>query len=878
MSESFSEHHVTRAPARRRRARSVSVWRRLTEPAAAIQETYRRSQARLLATLLIVCIALAVIMEAVTIALTPASEGYTGYQQTIFAEVFLLMAYALSRTERFERGAVVSVAVATAAVFAGAIAEASNISVSFLDYLIVPLLLGSLFLSARVLFWLSILDVAGLLLVPLANPSVRVDLVLMGPMMFVVSTAGLFLIAVRQRDALERERQAELAEKEERYRRLVEQLPAITYMAEVDPARPGTWTLRYVSPQFEALLGYAVEDIWANPELQFQIIHPDDRDGVFDESMRQIMNHGSSSQEYRLVARDGRVLSVRDQTVIRQDATNERFLIQGLLFDITERKRAEDEVQRLNQDLERRVAERTSQLAAANADLAREIAERTQAQEHLMLLERAIEASANGIIISDPALPDNPLIFANAAFERMTGYSRDEVLGRNSRFLQGGDTQQRGVQELRAALREQRECRVVVRNFRKDGSPFWNELHLSPVRDAAGNVTHFVGVQNDITELKMVEEAVRASEERFRQLAENIREVFFVAAADSREILYVSPAYEEIWGRSVDSLYRDPLSMFADVHPDDRERVLRNLRQPLNGPGFDEYRIVRPDGTIGWVWVRVFPVRDADGDVYRVVGIAEDVTDRKQAEEELHRALSKERELNELKSRFVSMMSHEFRTPLSAIQSSTELLQHYHHKLAEERQSEHFRRIRSAVKNMTEMLEAILILGKAEAGKLEFSPETLDLEKFCRDLAEEMQLSAGGRHTIEMIARDALAEVPMDPKLLRQILTNLLSNAMKYSPQGGAVRLDVSRENGHVVFSVRDHGIGIPLEARPRLFETFHRAKNVGHIPGTGLGLAIVKRSVDLCGGTITFDSAVGSGTTFTVRLPLAHSIQEVQA
>jgi PAS domain S-box-containing protein len=418
-------------------------------------------------------------------------------------------------------------------------------------------------------------------------------------------------------------------------------------------------------------------------------------------------------------------------------------------------------------------------------------------------------------------------------------------------------------------VREGRECRVVLRNYRRDGSLFWNELHLSPVRDDAGRVTHFVGIQTDITELKLIEEAVRASEARFRQLAENIHEVFFIVAAGSREMLYVSPAYEDIWGRTCDSLYRDPQSFFDTIHPDDRERVARAMNLQTEEPGFSECRIVRPDGTLGWVWVRTFPVRSAGGAVYRIVGVAEDVTERKQAEEELHKALEQERELNELKSRFVSMMSHEFRTPLSAILSSSEMLEHYHHKLTEVRQAEHFNRIRLSVKNMTQMLEDILILGKAEAGKMEFHPEPLDLAAFCRDLAEEMQLSAGNQHTIEFVADGDGAEARLDPRLLRQILANLLSNAMKYSPNGDAVHFEMRREDGHIVFSVRDQGIGIPPEEHARMFETFHRAKNVGNIPGTGLGLAIVKRSVDLCGGTIAFDSSVGSGTTFTIALPL---------
>ena len=169
---------------------------------------------------------------------------------------------------------------------------------------------------------------------------------------------------------------------------------------------------------------------------------------------------------------------------------------------------------------------------------------------------------------------------------------------------------------------------------------------------------------------------------------------------------------------------------------------------------------------------------------------------------------------------------------------------------------------------MTRLLEDVLVIGKAEAGKLEFSPEPLDLEQFCGSLVDEMQLSAKTRHQLTLIHRGPGGAVTMDAKLLRQILTNLLYNAIKYSPDGGSIELEVTCEGDQALFRVADHGIGIPPAAHAHLFETFHRAENVGSIPGTGLGMAIVKKSVDLHRGTIEFSSEVGVGTVFVVRLP----------
>jgi PAS domain S-box-containing protein len=801
-------------------------------------------------------------MEAVTVALSSAS--YTGYRQTLVALAFMLLAYALSRTRHFEQGAILSIATVTLVIFASMIAEGNAAYIEFLDFLILPLLLGSLFLSARVLFWLTVLDVVGILLVPIAIPKLSYDQVVVGPVMFITLSAGLFLLAMRQRDALERRRRAELAESEARLANIIN-LAGDAIVAVDEEQR-----IVLFNREAESVFGYTAGEILGQP---LDVLLPPERVARHHEHMRTfaespgatlVMNHGQHVAGRR---KDGSEFPAEGS--LSRMSMGGRQVFTVILRDITERRKAEEAVKHLNEDLERRVAERTSQLAAANADLAREIAERRRAEEHLILLERAIESTSNGVLISDRSQPDDPVIYVNPAFTYITGYAEEDVLGHNCRFLQGHDRDQSGLVELRAAVREGRECRVIVRNYRKDGSLFWNELHLSPVRDDVGRVTHFVGIQTDITELKLIEEAVRASEERFRQLAENIHEVFFIFSADTREILYLSPAYEEIWGRTCDSLYRDPLSFLDAIHPDDRERVAREMLRRTEGPGFGEFRIVRPDDTVGWVWVRTFPIRSQGGEVYRIAGVAEDVTERKLAEEEVHKALEQERELNDLKSRFVSMMSHEFRTPLTAILTSTELLQYYHHKLTEARQAEHFNRIRSSVKNMTQMLEDILLLGKSDTGKLQSNPEPLDLVAFCRDLAEEMQLSAGNQHTIEFIAHGDGANARLDPKLLRQILANLLSNAMKYSPSSDAVHFEMRREDGHVVFSVRDQGIGIPPEEHARMFETFHRARNVGAIPGTGLGLAIVKRSVDLCVGMIAFDSAVGLGTTFTIALPL---------
>ncbi len=235
----------------------------------------------------------------------------------------------------------------------------------------------------------------------------------------------------------------------------------------------------------------------------------------------------------------------------------------------------------------------------------------------------------------------------------------------------------------------------------------------------------------------------------------------------------------------------------------------------------------------------------------------------------LRKALDKERELNELKSRIISVISHEYRTPLTTIQSSTELLEYYGHKLTEDKKLTHFQRIKTSTKHLTDLVSEVLFIGQAEAERVEFKPAPLDLEQLCRELVEQMHSSQKNQATITMNSQGNCSDAYLDEKLLRQILTNLLSNAIKYSPKGGTVQFDLECVEGVATLSIKDSGIGIPPEDLPRLFESFHRASNVGTIPGTGLGLAIVKKSVDLQGGHIRVDSVEGVGTTFTVTLPL---------
>jgi len=251
---------------------------------------------------------------------------------------------------------------------------------------------------------------------------------------------------------------------------------------------------------------------------------------------------------------------------------------------------------------------------------------------------------------------------------------------------------------------------------------------------------------------------------------------------------------------------------------------------------------------------------------------------RHKAEGAIRLALEKEKELNQFKSRFISVVSHEFRNPLNAILFSAELLERYDSKLSTERKHGYLQRIKISVRRMSQLLNDVLTIGETESGNLPFDPQPIDLLQFCKDIIDELQLNQALHCSIQFshnhtnfLPLENSSFPCLDEKLLRHILTNLLSNAVKYSPQGKNVELNLIYSNKDVVFRVQDCGIGIPISDRSRLFDSFYRASNVKTIPGTGLGLSIVKQCVDLHGGTIEVISEVEIGTTFIVTLPLKH-------
>jgi len=344
-----------------------------------------------------------------------------------------------------------------------------------------------------------------------------------------------------------------------------------------------------------------------------------------------------------------------------------------------------------------------------------------------------------------------------------------------------------------------------------------------------------------------------------------------IAYASDRKLLWINDTFARVLGYTPEQLIgRSSVIFFPDRQSWEAFGAAAYPTLAAGRPYFCEQQLLRKDGTR--VWLEIYGVAvNARNPAKGTIWTSIDITERREAAENLRIALERQRELAELKSRFVSMASHEFRTPLTTILSSSELLKRYGERLRASEALEIMDSIESAVRRMTSMLDDVLVIGRAQDGKIEFKPTAVRLRRFCEALIDEVlqgetRQGRGGR-TVELgIEGDPRAHI--DARLVEHVLANLLSNAIKYSPVGGVVQFEVSMLPGQLKFRVSDSGIGIPEEDLSHLFETFRRGKNVGNIGGTGLGLAIVKNYVDMHGGEVSVESSVGRGTSFTVILP----------
>ncbi|MEH2435691.1 MAG: scytonemin biosynthesis sensor histidine kinase [Nostoc sp.] len=372
----------------------------------------------------------------------------------------------------------------------------------------------------------------------------------------------------------------------------------------------------------------------------------------------------------------------------------------------------------------------------------------------------------------------------------------------------------------------------------------------------------------DITESKQTEEALRLNAARFRTLAETTDVSTFLI--QGTRLCYINPAVEKLTGYTEEEL----LTSFElrRLIKSKKRRQVRNQAEAANLE-YQEINILTKNGTERWLACAVAMldgVLDFGGKpVELIAGI--DITDYKYAEFGLNQALEQAKQLSELRARFLSMVCHQFRTPLNIVSFSNSLLKEEVDKRTQKKIQPLLDHIQKATEQLSQMLDDILFFSKAEAAKINCEPKPLELVGFCNDLVAQMQMSVS-QIPINFVTQDNSLTACIDKKLLEPILKNLLDNAIKYSTSSIAIDLKLSCKNEKVIFQVKDRGIGISVADQQRIFEPFYRGTNIDSIPGTGLGLSILKTLVDLHHGQVFVESQVGVGTTFTVMLPLIKS------
>jgi len=523
--------------------------------------------------------------------------------------------------------------------------------------------------------------------------------------------------------------------------------------------------------------------------------------------------------------------------------------------------------------------------------VAEEVTSASQIQQDLILRNQAIEAVGNGILIADASVgnpSDAPIVFSNKAFTQITGYEPEDVIGRDCRFLQDEQTDQQRVSEIREALRSGTECLVVLRNRRKDGSHFWNELRIAPIPNAAGQPGHFVAVLTDVTERKMVEQRLLESESRYRTLFNSLDSGFCV----------FKMLYDEN-GKACDYLFLETNPEFVQhtgLH-DAVGKTAMTLVPGLEKHWVDYYAEVAETGEAKYLveesptmgrWFDVHAFRFGEAKLRQVALMFTDITERKRYEASMEeaRAAAEQARIeadasNRAKSEFLANMSHEIRTPLSAILGFTEILDS---SLDNPDDLQAVETIRRNVDHLQSLLNDFLDLAKIEAGQLNVRKEPVALQGIVEEVVSLMhQRAIDSRLQLTVdYATPTPETIVSDSVRLRQILINLLSNAIKFTDPGeqddqGKVCLRVSFEaepDARLVFDVIDTGIGMTEEQQQSLFEPFSQADNsdARRYEGTGLGLTISRRLAKLLGGDISLKSERYKGSTFTVTLALDSS------
>ncbi|HTA84280.1 MAG TPA: PAS domain S-box protein [Bacteroidia bacterium] len=510
----------------------------------------------------------------------------------------------------------------------------------------------------------------------------------------------------------------------------------------------------------------------------------------------------------------------------------------------------------------------------------------TQMGEDINQVYRLLfETAAESLLIVNKA---GIIQLVNHRTNDMFGYEGKELIGQAMEILLPEKYRKKHVHNrdeyTKSPRRRSMGMGMELWGIRKDGVEFPVEVSLNHF-EANGNL-YVMGLITDITERRKAEERIRILneeleqrvEDRTRELEDSQRLYKIVARnfpdgtinVFDKNLNYVFVEGMELFKYGVTSEKLVGTSYLTRLPEDIREFMKDKLSQVFNDHHNTTFEVGYQDRNY---IMNVVALHDSAGDVEQILLVERDATIQKKSEEEIRKTLEKERQLNELKSRFVSMASHEFRTPLGSILSSTSLIEEYLGQkdttvdFVRGKSEKHIKRIKSSIANLISILNDFLSLEKLEQDKVELQATVFNIEEFSKEIIEEVQPSLKKEQKIKYIHKGNSSEVCIDQQILKNVLLNLASNAIKYSPEGALIELKTIANDGNLTLEVTDQGMGIPEDDQQHLFERFFRAKNATNVQGTGLGLNIVKRYVELMGGNISFKTKENEGTTFKVTI-----------
>jgi PAS domain S-box-containing protein len=491
----------------------------------------------------------------------------------------------------------------------------------------------------------------------------------------------------------------------------------------------------------------------------------------------------------------------------------------------------------------------------------------------LGLLTMALDASLTGVTISDNTQADNPIVYCNQAFIEMTGYAEQEIIGRNCRFLQNEDRSQASRKAIRQAINSGTQFTAEVRNYRKNGDLFWNELHVCPIKDDSGKVTHFIGIQKDISKEKKAEQLLRAQqaqieleiEERTRLLKDSEAFLFSIFQTVKVSLLVLDPTLTIL---SANEQFYSTFKVTAE----------ETLGKRLAELGNHQWDFPVLNNILNNVLLTNHPVENFEVDhefphIGRKLMLlnAHSIELSGQYKDQILLAfedITQKREAEIRKDDFLAVASHEFKTPLTSIKGYIQTVERLIPPGPFEKIRLILKKAALQVERLNNMISELLEASRIKSGKLPLYKAWFDFDNMVQETVELTQ-AISTQQTI-VIEGKCGVQVLGDESHLTQVLTNLLSNASKYAPKSDKILILVSRVSNYVKVSVKDDGLGISAADQKRVFERFYRVEDVQHkFPGMGMGLYISAEIVKNHGGSLWVESEEGHGSTFSFTLPI---------